>query len=161
MGNLISLLARFPIYGGAYLSLHWSGEGGKNSIALIRAMNTSAVVTLGGVQVSALEGRSWPVVILSHMVVVIVPANQSRARPRTRAQRRSWTRTTPFSGQIARVQQRGLVIMHGFVALFLGVIALAIILLVVELGALWVLVVALRAVVAYWWLLQLRWSLWC
>jgi hypothetical protein len=31
----------------------------------------------------------------------------------------------PFSGQIARAQQRGLVIVHGLVDLFLEVIALA------------------------------------
>ncbi len=41
---------------------------------------------------------------------------------------------TSFSGQIAGAQRRGLVIMHGLVALFLGVIAPAIILLVVGLG---------------------------
>jgi hypothetical protein len=45
-------------------------------------------------------------------------------------------RTTPSSRQIAHAQQRGLVIMHGLVAHFLGVIALAIILLVIGLGAL-------------------------
>jgi hypothetical protein len=38
--------------------------------------------------------------------------------------------------------------MHGFVALFLGVIGLAIILIVVGLGALWVLAIASRAIVA-------------
>jgi hypothetical protein len=42
---------------------------------------------------------------------------------------------TSFSGQIAGTQLRGLVIMHDLVALFLGVIALAIILLVIGLGA--------------------------
>ncbi len=38
--------------------------------------------------------------------------------------------------------------MHGLIALFLGVIALAIILLVEGLGALWVLVAALRGIMA-------------
>jgi hypothetical protein len=42
---------------------------------------------------------------------------------------------TSLSGQIASTQLRGLVIMHGLVALFLGLIMLAIILLVVGLGA--------------------------
>jgi hypothetical protein len=42
-------------------------------------------------------------------------------------------RSTPSFGQIAGARQRGLVIVHGLVALFLEVIALAIILLVVGL----------------------------
>ncbi len=45
-------------------------------------------------------------------------------------------RMTPSSGQIACAGQRGLVIVHGLVALFLGVITLVIILLVIRLGAL-------------------------
>jgi hypothetical protein len=43
---------------------------------------------------------------------------------------------TPSSRQIARAQQRGLVIMHGLIALPLEVIALAIILTLVGLAAL-------------------------
>ncbi len=43
-------------------------------------------------------------------------------------------RPTFFSGRIAGAQLRGLVIMYGLVALFLGVIALAIILFVIGLG---------------------------
>jgi hypothetical protein len=54
----------------------------------------------------------------------------------------------PFSGQVVRTQQRGLVIMHGLAALFLDVIALAIILLFVGLAALRVLIVATRTIVA-------------
>jgi hypothetical protein len=65
---------------------HWSGEGGKNVIALVRAMDTSAVITLGGLRIPALGERAWLVIILSHMVIVIAPASQARARPRTRAQ---------------------------------------------------------------------------
>ncbi len=42
---------------GARLLCLWSGEGGKDSIAFVRAMNVSAIVTLGGVRVTALEGR--------------------------------------------------------------------------------------------------------
>jgi hypothetical protein len=43
---------------------------------------------------------------------------------------------TPSFGQIALTQQRGLVIMHGLIALFLEVIVLMIILLFVGLAAL-------------------------
>jgi hypothetical protein len=39
---------------GALLLCLWSGEGGKDSIALVRVMNASAVITLGGVQVPVL-----------------------------------------------------------------------------------------------------------
>jgi hypothetical protein len=53
---------------------NWSGEGGKYRNALVKAMNTSAVFTHGGVRVPVLEGRIWPAVILTHMVVVIAPA---------------------------------------------------------------------------------------
>ncbi len=56
---------------------------------------------------------------------------------------------TSFSGKIAGAQLRaGLVIMHGLVALFLGVIMLASILLVIGPGAFQVLVVMSRAIVA-------------
>ncbi len=100
-------------------------------------MDATTIITLGGVQVPMLEGWIWPAVILGHMVVVI-----------RRAQRRSWTRTTSSSRKIVHDQQRELVIVHGLVTLFLGVIALAIILLVVGLCALRVLVISLRAIVA-------------
>ncbi len=60
---------------GALTFLHrWSGEGGKNGIALVRAMNTSAVITLGRVQVPVLGERAWLAIILSHMVIVVAPA---------------------------------------------------------------------------------------
>jgi hypothetical protein len=65
---------------------------------------------------------------------------------RTRAQRRSATRLTPFSGKIAGIQRKGLVIVHGLVALFLEVIALAIILLVVGRVIPCVLVIALTTI---------------
>ncbi len=71
----------------------------------------------------ALEARIRPAVILVNMMVVVAPATWARARPRSRAQRRSWTRSSSFSRWIASAQLRGLVIMHGLVALFLGVIA--------------------------------------
>jgi hypothetical protein len=84
------------------------------------------------------------------MMVVIASAEWVRARPRTRmrAQRISWARLTPSSGRIAIAWQRGLVIMHSLVALFLGVITLAIILLVIELVALQALVVTLTTIMA-------------
>ncbi len=53
---------------------------------------------------------------------------------------------TPFSGRAVRAQQRGLVIVHGLVALFLEVIAFAIILHFIGLPALRVLIVATRAI---------------
>jgi hypothetical protein len=111
-------------------------------------MDTPAVITLRGVQVPALGERARLAVILSHMVIVVAPAAQTRARPRTRARLRSWARPTPSSRQIARAQQRGMLIMHGLVALFLEVIALAIILLFVGLAALRILVIAARTIVA-------------
>ncbi len=37
-------------------------------------MDASAVVTLGEVRVTTLEGRIWLAVILTHMVVVEAPA---------------------------------------------------------------------------------------
>jgi hypothetical protein len=59
---------------GALLLCLWSGEGGKDSITFVRVMNASAVVTLGGVRVPALEGWIWPVVILVDMMVIVAPA---------------------------------------------------------------------------------------
>ncbi len=122
---------------GALILCLWSGVGGKDSIAFVRAMNASAVITLGGVRVPALEGRIWPMVILVNMMIVLALAAWARARPRSRAHRRSWKKSTSFSGQIAGAQLGGLVIIHGLVAPFFRVIALAIILLVVGLKTFW------------------------
>jgi hypothetical protein len=55
---------------------------------------------------------------------------------------------TPSSGQIADARRKGLVIVHGLVALFLEVIVLAIILLVVGLVVPHVLVIALTTIMA-------------
>ncbi len=110
-------------------------------------MDTSAIITLGGVWVPMLGELARLAVILSHMVIVLAPAAWARARPRTRARWRSWGRTTPSSGQIACAWQRGLVIVHGLVALFLEVIAFVIILLFLGLTALWVLVDPSRTIV--------------
>jgi hypothetical protein len=65
---------------------------------------------------------------------------------RARVQRR--LRLTPFSGQIAGAQRRGLVIVHGLIALFFEVIALAIVLLVVGLAVPCVLVIASTTIMA-------------
>jgi hypothetical protein len=48
-------------------------------------MDMSTVITLGGVRVPVLGGRTWLAVILSHMVIVIATAARARARLRTRA----------------------------------------------------------------------------
>ncbi len=136
---------RNSLFLGALLLCFLSREGGKHSIAFVRAMNASAIVTLWGVQVPALEGRIRPTVILVDMLIVVALAAWARARPRSRAQRRSWTRSTSFSGWISGTWLGGLVIMHGLIAPFLGVIVLAIILLVVGHGAFWVLDITSRA----------------
>jgi hypothetical protein len=44
-----SLLAQFPISGRLPFFYHWSREGDKNGIALVRAMDMSAAITLGRV----------------------------------------------------------------------------------------------------------------
>jgi hypothetical protein len=65
---------RNSLFLGALLLCLWSGEGGKDSIAFVRAMNASAVITLGGVRVPALEGQIRPAVILVNMMVVVALA---------------------------------------------------------------------------------------
>ncbi len=52
----------------------WSREGGKDSIAFVRAMNASAIIILGGVRVPALEGRIQPTAILVDMMIVVALA---------------------------------------------------------------------------------------
>jgi hypothetical protein len=52
----------------------WSGEGGKNGIALVRAMDTSAVITLGGAHTPVLGERTWLAIIIIYVVVVVAPA---------------------------------------------------------------------------------------
>ncbi len=66
----------------------WSGEVGKNHIALVRVMVMPIIVFLG-VQKLALEERAWLTIIIMYMMVVIAPAAQASARSGTRAQRRS------------------------------------------------------------------------
>ncbi len=65
---------RNSLFLGAFLLRSRSGEGGKDSIAFVRAMNVSAVVTLGGIRVPALEGQICSVVILVDMMVVVALA---------------------------------------------------------------------------------------
>jgi hypothetical protein len=149
MGHLISLLAQFPISGCAYLSLQleqrrWQkryhscqGDGYVHRRLIWRSTSTRA----WGVDLAC--GHLGPHGDCRSSCCL----SKNGTEPGTRAQRRSWTRTAPSYGQSSCAQQRGLVIVHGLIALFLGVIPLATILLVVGLGALWVLVIASRAIV--------------
>jgi hypothetical protein len=61
---------------------HWSREGGKNGITLIRVMDRSTIITLRGVQIPALGESAWLAVILSLMVIVVAPAAQARGETR-------------------------------------------------------------------------------
>jgi hypothetical protein len=123
----------------------WSREGSKKAIALIQAMVMSVVIALG-VQTPVFGHYARLLIMLFNMMVFIASTAQARARTRSRAQGRS--RLTPFSGQTAGAQQRGLVIVHGLVTLFHEVIALVIILLVVGLAVPRVLVVASTTIMA-------------
>ncbi len=58
---------------GALLLHLRSKEGGKDSIAFVRAMNASAIVTLGGVRVPTLGDCTWLAIILVNMMVVVAP----------------------------------------------------------------------------------------
>jgi hypothetical protein len=53
---------------------HWSREGGKNGIALVRVMDMSAVITLGGVQIPMLGKQAWLGIIINYMMFVVAPA---------------------------------------------------------------------------------------
>ncbi len=123
----------------------WSREGSKNAIALVRAMVMSVIIVLG-VRTPAFGRCAWLAIMLFNMMIFVAPAAWARARTGARAQRRS--RLTPFSGQTAGAWQRGLVIVHGLVTLFLEVIALAIILLVVGLAVPCILVIASTTIMA-------------
>ncbi len=109
-------------------------------------MDTSAIITLGGVRMPELGECAWLAIIIDHMMIVAAPTAIAQEIPGTRALRRSWVRATPFSGHGVRAWQRGLVIVHGLVACFLEVILLAIILLLVGLAVLGVLVVMTRTI---------------
>jgi hypothetical protein len=63
----------------------WSGEGGKNGITLVRAMDPSAIIALGGVRVPMLGECAWLAIIMRHMMVVLAPATQAKARMGPRA----------------------------------------------------------------------------
>ncbi len=56
---------------GALLLCFWSREGDKNSIAFVRAMNASTIVTLGGVRVLALRGCAWLAIIWINMMMFV------------------------------------------------------------------------------------------
>jgi hypothetical protein len=135
---------RDSLFLGAIISLcFWSKEGSKNAIVLVRAMVMSVIIVLG-VRTPAFGRCAWLAIMLFDMMIFVAPAVRARARTRARVQRRSYS--TTFSGRIARAQQRGLVIVHGLVTLFLEVIALAIILLVVGLAVPCILVVTLTTI---------------
>jgi hypothetical protein len=68
---------------------HWGGEGGKNIIVLVRAVDTSAIIALGGVRVPALGECDPLAIIMRYMMLIVAPASQARARMGTRARRRS------------------------------------------------------------------------
>ena len=59
---------------GALLLHLQSKEGGKDSIAFVRAMSASAVITLGGVRVPALGDCTQFAIILVDMMVVVAPS---------------------------------------------------------------------------------------
>ncbi len=71
--DTIFLYWRNSLFLGALLLCLWSGEGGKDSIAFVRAMNASAVVTLGEVRILALRDCAWLAIILIDMMMVVAP----------------------------------------------------------------------------------------
>jgi hypothetical protein len=126
-----------------------SGEDGKNGISLVRAMDTSAFIPLGGVKITTLGECAQLAVIMSHIMVVVAPTAQVRVRPGTTVQEGDLEQECLlFSGQGVCAHQRGLVIVHGLVTLFLEVIVLAIILLLIGLAVFRVLIFATRTIVA-------------
>jgi hypothetical protein len=90
VGHTSFLCWRNSLFGGVLISLgRWSGEGGENSITLVRTMDMSIIIILGGVQVPTLWGCACLAIIMRHMMVGIDPAAQVRVRAGTRARRRS------------------------------------------------------------------------
>jgi hypothetical protein len=65
-------MVQFPFLGVLFLCL-WSGEGGKDGIAFVRAMVMSVIIVLG-VGISILEGCTWLVIVLVNMMVVVAPS---------------------------------------------------------------------------------------
>jgi hypothetical protein len=63
-------------------------------------MATSTIIALGRLQIPALGGHAWLAVILSHTMIVVAPAARARARPGTRAPRRSQARVTLFLDEL-------------------------------------------------------------
>jgi hypothetical protein len=64
---------RNSLFLGALLLCLWSREGGKDSIALVRAMVMSIIVVLG-VQIATFGERARLAIIIIYMMVVIAPA---------------------------------------------------------------------------------------
>ncbi len=52
----------------------WSRDGAKNSIPLVRVMDTSAIIALGGVQIPALGECAQLAITMTHMMTVVAPA---------------------------------------------------------------------------------------
>jgi hypothetical protein len=72
---------RDSLFVGALISLCCSSrEGGKNGIALVGAMDMSAIIALRGVRVSTLGECAQLAIIMRHMMVVVAPAAQVRVR---------------------------------------------------------------------------------
>jgi hypothetical protein len=115
-----------------------SREGGKNTIALIQAMVMSVVIVLG-VQTLAF----WALRLACNHVVQHDGFHSFCCLSKSKNEIKSTKeiKIDPFSGQAAGARQRGLVVVHGLVTLFLGIIALAVILLVVGLAVPRVLVI--------------------
>jgi hypothetical protein len=57
----------------ALLLCLWSEEGNKNAINFVGAMNASAIVALGGVQVLVLGGCTWLAIIFVNVMVFVAP----------------------------------------------------------------------------------------
>ncbi len=64
-----SLLAGFPIWGGLTSLCRWSKDG-KNGIAHFRAMDTSAVITLGGVRIPTFGERALLAIIIIYIILL-------------------------------------------------------------------------------------------
>ncbi len=122
------------VHGSMLFLLHfWSGKGGENGVAFFRTVDLS-VLAVVQVWILALEGTTWLEVVMGDTTIICVApfaAVWSRARMGVGARRRPWRGVTPFSGKSVRAQQRGVVVVHSFVALPFAMIVFAVIFLLV------------------------------
>ncbi len=72
-GTLNFSTGAYFLFLGALFFCLWSGEGGKNGIAFVRAMVMSIIVVLGA-QIPTLGGCTWLAIILVDMMVVVASA---------------------------------------------------------------------------------------